>query len=57
MRWWGVRQVEIDVLEVGDYDLSERILRDRRRYEHYRKMHDNLHRRLVGADGSSRNAG
>jgi len=57
MRWWGVRKVEINVLEVGDYDLSERILRDRRRHAHCRKMHDNLQRRLVYGGGSSRNAG
>ncbi len=57
MNWWGVRKVEIKILEVGDYDLSERILRDRRRYAHCRRMHNDLQRRLVGVGGSSRNAG
>lgn len=57
MNWWGVRKVEIKILEVGDYGLSERILRNRRRYAHCRRMHNDLQRRLAHNIGSSRNAG
>lgn len=50
MRWWGVRKVEIEIVEWGDYDRSEEILSHRRRYRHCRKMHDALKNRVTSSD-------
>ena len=57
MRWWGVRKVEIKIIEMGDFDLSEKILSTRRRHAHCRKMHSELQRKLAGDGGRVRNAG
>ncbi|QQL46384.1 3D domain-containing protein [Sulfuriroseicoccus oceanibius] len=49
MRWWGVRKVDIKILEWGDYEKSEEILKGRRKYRHCRQMHDALKKRLSSA--------
>jgi len=49
MRWWGVRKVDIKILEWGDFEKSEEILSGRRKYRHCRQMHDALKKRLSSA--------
>lgn len=45
MNWWGVRHVQIEVLRWGSYDLSYKILADRARHPHCRKMAEAIRRK------------
>lgn len=47
MNRWGVRHVDIEVLEMGDFDRSREILAQRTKYAHVRKM-------LAGIDHSAK---
>lgn len=46
MREWGVRNVEIEVIQWGCLSKSKAILQDRLRYAHIRKMNESISNKL-----------
>ena len=46
MRNWGVRQIEAEIIQMGDYEKSARILKDRLTYPHCRAMFKKIQEKL-----------
>lgn len=46
MNQWGVRNVDIEVLQWGSFERSQQLLQGRTRYPHVRQMFDGIQRRL-----------
>ncbi len=46
MRHWGTRKIEIEVVQWGSYEKSQRLLKIRRGYWHCRKMYDAIKKKL-----------
>lgn len=47
MNDWGVRNVDIEVLEWGSFERSQQLLQGRTHYPHVRQMFDGIQRRLI----------
>ena len=54
MNAWGVRHVDIEVLEWGSFERSRSYLQGRTRYPHVRQMFFDIQRRLGGSGSSNR---
>lgn len=54
MNAWGVRHVDIEVLEWGSFERSRSYLQGRTRYPHVRQMFFDIQRRLGGNRAASR---
>lgn len=46
MRHWGTRKIEIEVVQWGSYEKSQRLLKIRRGYWHCRKMYNAIEKKL-----------
>jgi 3D (Asp-Asp-Asp) domain-containing protein len=46
MNAWGVRHVDIEVLQWGSFERSHDMLKERTRYPHVRRMFDNIQRQI-----------
>jgi 3D (Asp-Asp-Asp) domain-containing protein len=52
MNDWGVRHVDIEVIKWGSYQQSMKLIKDRTRFPHVRKMFDSLQQRVFQVTGS-----
>jgi hypothetical protein len=46
MNDWGVRHVDIEVIQWGSYERSMRLMRDRTKWKHVRSMMEGIEARL-----------
>lgn len=53
MNAWGVRHVDIEVLQWGSYERSMSIMRDRMKWPHVRRMVNDIQERVYQATASS----
>ena len=54
MNAWGMRHVDIEVLQWGCFERSRQLLQGRTRYPHVREMYQNIQRKLGQADPSTK---
>jgi hypothetical protein len=55
MNKWGVRNVQIEILQWGDVRNSKRVLANRKKFAHIRRMDKEIDRFYFGSDPIYRN--